>query len=48
MLSVRAGVILSTAFAHLLQDAFVNLAKAGPRWRKAAGLTTCARNATYC
>ncbi|KAH7104392.1 Zinc/iron permease [Auriculariales sp. MPI-PUGE-AT-0066] len=34
------GVILATAFAHLLQDAYVNLAKSGPRWRNAAGLTT--------
>ncbi|KZV84712.1 Zinc/iron permease [Exidia glandulosa HHB12029] len=34
------GVILATAFAHLLQDAFSNLAKAGPRWRNVAGLTT--------
>ncbi|EJD52373.1 Zinc/iron permease [Auricularia subglabra TFB-10046 SS5] len=34
------GVILATAFAHLLQDAFMNLGRAGPRWRHIAGLVT--------
>jgi len=34
------GVILATAFAHLLQDAFENLAKAGPGWRQVAGVAT--------